>query len=147
MKDPRNYLIMALVASMAFLIGQSSGDQQALGQSTPGGTADSNDSMIAVTGTIGSGVSVLWIVDTEQRQLACYRSKGGKSIELVAARNIEWDLKIAQFHDESLMRPDRLKKLYLGGAEDGTEGLMDDPVEAPSTPESGTVPGKPKEGD
>jgi len=147
MKDPRNYLIMALVAAIAFVIGQSSGGREALGQSTPGGTSDSNNVMIAVTGTIGSGVSVLWIVDTEQRQLACYRSKGGKSIELVAARNIEWDLKIAQFHDESLMRPDQLKKLYLGGSDDGPDGMMDDPVEAPITPESGTVPGKPKEGD
>ena len=99
MKDPRNYLIIALVAVVAFVVGQSSGDQQALGQSTPGGTANSNNVMIAVTGTIGSGVSVLWIVDTEQRQLAVYRSKGGKTIELVAARNIEWDLKVDQFHE------------------------------------------------
>ena len=82
MKDPRNYLILALVAAMAFLVGQSVSDRQALGQATPGGTADSNNKMIAVTGTIGSGVSVLWVIDTEQRQLACYRSKGGKSIEL-----------------------------------------------------------------
>jgi hypothetical protein len=147
MKDPRNYLIIALVAAIALVIGESLGDRKALGQSTPGGTADSNNVMIAVTGTIGSGVSVLWVIDTEQRQLACYRSKGGKSIELVAARNIEWDLKIAQFHDESLMRPDQLKKLYLGGAQDGAEGLMDDPVEAPTTPERRTVPGIPKEGD
>jgi hypothetical protein len=147
MKDPRNYLIIALVAAIAFVVGQSSGGREALGQSTPGGTADSNNVMIAVTGTIGSGVSVLWVIDSEQRQLACYRSKGGKTIELVAARNIEWDLKVAQFHDESLMRPDQLKKLYLGGSEDGPDGMMENPVEAPTTPESGTVPGKPKEGD
>ncbi len=147
MRDPRNYLIMVLVAAMAFVVGQSAGDQKALGQSTPGGTADSNNVMIAVTGTIGSGVSVLWIVDTEQRQLSVYRCKGGKSIELVAARNIEWDLKVAQFHDESLMRSDQLKKMYLGGTQDGPDGMMDDPVEAPKTPESGTVPGKPRDAD
>ena len=147
MKDPRNYLIIALVAVVAFVVGQSSGDQQALGQSTPGGTANSNNVMIAVTGTIGSGVSVLWIVDTEQRQLAVYRSKGGKTIELVAARNIEWDLKVDQFHDESLLRPDQLKKLYLGGTQDGPDGMTEDPVEAPRTPESGTVPAKPRDAD
>jgi hypothetical protein len=45
------------------------------------------------------------------------------------------------------MRPDQLKKLYLGGSEDGPDGMMENPVEAPTTPESGTVPGKPKEGD
>ncbi len=147
MKDPRNYLIIALVAAIAFVVGQSSGGREALGQSTPGGTSDSNNVMIAVTGTIGSGVSVLWIIDTEERQLACYRSKGGKSIELIAARNIEWDLKIAQFHDESVMRPDQLKKLYLGGSDGGADGMMGDPVEVPTTPESGAAPGKPKEDD
>jgi hypothetical protein len=45
------------------------------------------------------------------------------------------------------MRPDQLKKLYLGGSQDGPDGMMDDPVEAPTTPESRPVPGKPKEGD
>jgi hypothetical protein len=145
MKDPRNLIILVLVGAMAFFIGRSSGDSRALGQATPGGTTDSNNRMISVTGTIGSGVSVLWIIDTVDRQMACYRCQGGKTIELVAARNIEWDLKISQFHDESLMSPDQLKKLYLGGAGRADPGMIEDPEVVPRRPESTEAPEQPGE--
>jgi hypothetical protein len=36
--------------------------------------------------------------------------KGGKSVELVAARKIEWDLKIEEFRDDSFYRPEDLHK-------------------------------------
>jgi hypothetical protein len=117
MKDPRNLLIVALAAAAAFLAGGALNRGEALGQGYPGGTADSNNRMIAVTGTIGSGVSVLYVIDTVERQLAIYQCRGGKSVELVAARRIEWDLKVDQFHDESLYTPDSLRKRYYGGAE------------------------------
>ena len=113
MKDTRNLAIVALVALAAFLLGNTNRDGTALGQGYPGGTADSNRTMIAVTGTIGSGVSVLWIIDTEYRHLAVYQCRGGKSIELVAARNIEWDQKIEQFHDESLYAPEKLRRDFF----------------------------------
>jgi hypothetical protein len=117
MKDPRNLLIVALVAAAAFLAGGQARRGEALGQGYPGGTADSNNRMIAVTGTIGSGVSVLWVIDTVDRQLAVYQCRGGKSVELVAARRIEWDLKIDQFHDESLYDPETLRQRYFGKPE------------------------------
>jgi hypothetical protein len=125
MKDPRNLVIVVLAAAAAFLAGGALRRGEALGQGYPGGTADSNNRMIAVTGTIGSGVSVLYVIDTVDRQMAVYQCRGGKSVELVAARRIEWDLKIDQFHDESLYSPDALRKRYYGGTateEGGTEG-------------------------
>ena len=90
---------------------------------------DSNGEMIAVTGTTGSGVSVLWLIDTVERQIAIYQSRGGKTIELVAARKIEWDLKIEEFHDESLYSPEQLEKLFHGkggGIKPLKDGVLDE---------------------
>ena len=122
MKDPRNLLIVALVAAGAFLAGGALNRKEALGQGYPGGATDSNNRMIAVTGTIGSGVSVLYVIDTVNGQLALYQCRGGKSVELVAARRIEWDLKIDQFHDESIHTPESLRKRYYGGSTTEEDG-------------------------
>ena len=119
MRDPKNILILVLLAAAAFLLGHVFSRDTAHGQGYPGGSTDSNNRMIAVTGTIGSGVSVLYVIDTQNGNLAVYQCKGGKSIALVAARNIEWDLKIEAFHDESVYRPRELKKLVFDGSEPG----------------------------
>jgi hypothetical protein len=111
MKDPRNLAIIVLVGLAAFLLGNTRGGGEALGQGYPGGTTDSNGKMIAVTGTIGSGVSVLWLIDTETNHLAVYQCTGGKVIELVAARNVKWDLQIDEFHDESEYSPSELENV------------------------------------
>ncbi len=65
------------------------------------GTTDSNSEMIAVTGTYGGGASVLYVIDTKARQLAVYETRNGRSVRLIAARKIDYDLRIPQFHDES----------------------------------------------
>ena len=119
MKDPKNILILVLLAGGAFLLGHTISDDTAHGQGYPGGATDSNNRMIAVTGTVGSGVSVLYVIDTESGNLAVYQCKGGKSIALVAARNIEWDLKIQAFHDESLYSPKDLRRLVFDQSESG----------------------------
>lgn len=68
-------------------------------------TGDSNDSMIAVTGVDRTGASVLYLIDTENRQLACYQANGGssstQSVKLVGARRIDLDLQLHGFKDES----------------------------------------------
>ena len=83
---------------------------------TPGyGTADSNDHMIAVTGLDVTGSSILYLVDTKNRQLAVYQASGGSSstmgLEFIAGRNIDLDLQVWGYNDKSdLSYRDMLKK-------------------------------------
>jgi hypothetical protein len=69
------------------------------------GTADSNDAMIAVTGMDVTGASILYVIDTERRQLAVYQANGGTSstmgVRLVGARNIDLDLQLDGYKDKS----------------------------------------------
>ena len=64
-------------------------------------TSDSNSSMIAVTGNYSSGSSVLYVIDTNSRNLAVYETRNGRDLSLVAARKIEFDLKLERYHDKS----------------------------------------------
>ena len=68
-------------------------------------TADSNGSMIAVTGVDITGSSVLYLIDTEREQLACYQATGGASstqgVKLVGARRIDLDLQLHGYNDDS----------------------------------------------
>ena len=68
-------------------------------------TSDSNGSMIAVTGVDLTGSSVLYLIDTEAKQLACYQATGGSSstqgVKLVGARRIDLDLQLHGFKDKS----------------------------------------------
>ncbi len=70
------------------------------GKSAGGGTADSNGDMIAVTGASSSGAAILYLVDTRTRRVCVYQGTG-KNIELVAARNIEFDMKLDMYRDTS----------------------------------------------
>jgi hypothetical protein len=57
-------------------------------------------------------MSVLWLIDTEARRLVVYGANSmGKSIELRAARNIEWDLRLDEYNDESQYKADDLERL------------------------------------
>ena len=69
------------------------------------GTADSNNTMIAVTGVDVTGQSVLYLIDTVGRQLAVYQASGGAAgtmgIRLVGARRIDLDLQLEGFNDRT----------------------------------------------
>jgi hypothetical protein len=69
------------------------------------GTADSNGQMIAVTGVDVTGSSILYLVDTKNRQLAVYQANGGSSstqgLRLVGARKIDLDLELQGYADKS----------------------------------------------
>ena len=72
----------------------------------PGGaTSDSNGSMIAVTGMDVTGASILYLVDTESKQLAIYQANGGgkstQGVRLVGARRIDLDLQLLGFNDKT----------------------------------------------
>jgi hypothetical protein len=67
--------------------------------------ADSNNTMIAVTGVDLTGSSVLYLVDTVNRQIAVYQATGGgpstQGIKLVGARRIDLDLQLYGYNDKS----------------------------------------------
>jgi hypothetical protein len=69
------------------------------------GNADSNGSMIAVTGIDLTGSSILYLVDTESKQLAIYQATGGtesmQGVKLVGARRIDLDLQLEGYNDRS----------------------------------------------
>lgn len=79
-------------------------------------TADSNGKMIAVTGIDLTGYSILYLVDTENRQLAVYQATGGaestQGIKLVGARRIDLDLKLYGFNDKSEYSYEELEKRF-----------------------------------
>ena len=69
------------------------------------GTADSNGSMIAVTGHDVTGGSLLYLIDTENKQLAVYTAQGGapttSEVRFVGARRIDLDLEVNGYNDKS----------------------------------------------
>jgi hypothetical protein len=118
MRDPKSAAIMTLGLTTAFLAGAvlfragAAEAQQAPPSNYGGGTVSSNNRFIAATGSVGSGMSVLWVVDTEGKRVLVYGTNNlGKDIEFRAARNIEWDLKLDWFNDESQYNVEDLKRL------------------------------------
>jgi hypothetical protein len=80
-------------------------------------TADSNGAMIAVTGMDVTGSSILYLIDTERRQLAVYQATGGSStakLLLVGARNIDLDLRLDGYNDKSEYSYKDLEKKFQG---------------------------------
>ncbi|MCH2107591.1 MAG: hypothetical protein MK291_13240 [Planctomycetes bacterium] len=101
-------IAMPLLVVLAFAVGQDGGvpgGQTAVPASPGGATADSNGSMIAVTGTDMTGAMVLYVIDTESKHLAVYQASAGakssQGIKLVAARRIGLDLELDGYNDKS----------------------------------------------
>ena len=69
-----------------------------------------------MTGSYGVGTSVLFVIDTESKQLAVYEARGGSPnrgrVFLVGARRIDLDLTLQGYHDESEWNYDRLRKRF-----------------------------------
>jgi len=80
------------------------------------GSANSNNTMIAVTGMDLTGSSVLFLVDTVNRQLAVYQAMGGseatQGLKLVAARRIDLDLQLYGLNDKSEYSFEDLQKRF-----------------------------------
>jgi len=94
---------------------------------SPGyGTADSNGSMIAVTGVDVTGGSLLYLIDTEAHQLTVYQATGGTrstmNVRWVGARNLDLDLQVDGWNDESEYT---YKQLAAAFEDQGAAGLPD----------------------
>jgi hypothetical protein len=86
-------------------------------------TGDSNNRMIAVTGIDVTGSSILYLIDTESRQISVYQAQGGTSstmnLKWVGARRIDLDLQVDGYNDKSeFSYKDLLSKF---GAEEDSE--------------------------
>ncbi|MHC5020189.1 MAG: hypothetical protein ACYTGX_08800 [Planctomycetota bacterium] len=113
--------IVGLLAVCAFLMGLLASRQPGLAAHAE--TSGQSPNMIAVTGLIGSGVSVLYVIDTEKKQLAVYNAIGGKELRFVAARRIRYDMELREFNDKSprLVRVKELERRWKA------ENEKDDP--------------------
>ncbi len=91
-------------------------------------TADSNNRMIAVTGTDITGASILYLVDTLNDQLAVYQAVGGgestQGVKFVGARRIDLDLKVDGYKDRSEFSYKKLRDEF------SKKGLLSNPSSA-----------------
>lgn len=116
----------AIVAALALLVlGLSAARQQpptagpTQATAAPGyGTADSNGTMIAVTGIDITGASILYVIDTERRQLSVYQATGGgkatAGVSWIGARNIDLDLQVDAWNDRSSLTYKKLRAEFDG---------------------------------
>ena len=78
------------------------------------GTSDSNNRSIALSASVGGGASVVYYFDTVAQRICVYqydvRHKGG--LRLLAARSIEWDLKLMTYRDVSEKSPSEMREAY-----------------------------------
>ena len=93
----------------------SPGSVGARGTPNPGiGTSDSNRRAIALSASIGGGQSVVYYFDTVAQRLCVYQyepgSRGG--LRLLAARLIDFDLKLEQYRDLSEKTPREMREAY-----------------------------------
>ena len=84
-----------------------------------GGSAVSNNGFMAVTGSYGIGTSVLYLFDTNNKQLLVYEARGGtqsmRRLILVGARRIDLDLQLIDYNDESEYTRSDLARMFSSG--------------------------------
>lgn len=99
MQTLERLVLLILVGVVGFLVGRN--DRPLFAD----GTADSNSKMVAVAAPYQAGVSLLYVIDTQSRQLAVYEARGGSKssgrLVFVAARKIDLDLRLEGYHDDS----------------------------------------------
>lgn len=149
MKSPLNALVIGALMGTAFLVGQLlQPSQQTLaaqgrGPITPAIPPATEDPItegglltypdqegsniafangyLAVTGSYGVGTSVLYLIDTNTKQLAVYEARGGspsmRRIILIAARRIDLDLQLESYNDGSEYDYPTLKRMFERRAE------------------------------
>ncbi len=132
--DPRNAGLFVLLALFLWALVDGRADAS-------GGGGDEDNGIIAVTGTYGSGSSVLYIIDSKTRHMSVYRvDPSGTRLELVAARDCTYDFLLQTYHDRSEPEflPASLKRSW------DRRGRVGQPAPDNSTPGGGA--GKPEVG-
>ena len=78
------------------------------------GTSDSNRRAIALSASVGGGTSVVYYFDTVANRLCVYQYSPGNrgGLRLLAARSIEWDLKLERYRDLSEKSPTEMREAY-----------------------------------
>lgn len=74
--------------------------------------SNSNNRFVAITAPIGSGESVLFVLDAESEHLCAYRFQRGKGLEFMAGRKIDYDLKINEWNDISRFSREQMRREY-----------------------------------
>lgn len=91
-----------------------------------GQASASTNGFLAVTGSYGVGTSVLYVIDTVNRQLAVYEARGGSTeqrrIAFVGARRIDLDLQLEGYNDRSEYDYRRLKEAFQKRGPTDVEG-------------------------
>jgi hypothetical protein len=82
------------------------------GGSETASDSDSNNRFVAVTCPIGSGESVLYVLDAKSEQVVVYRYVRRKGLEFLAARKIDYDLRVKGYKDVSEFARDDLRTEY-----------------------------------
>lgn len=78
------------------------------------GTSDSNHRSIALSASVGSGMSVVYYFDTVANRLCVYQYSPGNrgGLRLLAARLIGYDLKLESYRDLSEKTPAQMRDAY-----------------------------------
>jgi hypothetical protein len=74
--------------------------------------SDSNNRFVAVTMPILGGGSILCLIDTDSERVLMYEYLRKKGLRLIAARQIDYDLRLQGYQDVSQYTRDQLRKLY-----------------------------------
>jgi len=97
-----------------------------------GGGASAANGMIAVTGSYGVGTSVLYVIDTVNKQLAVYEARGGSPsaarLFLVGARRIDLDLQLRGYNDLSEYDYEGLTRLFESRDKPAAKRPLDQPI-------------------
>ena len=101
--------LIGLIVVLTVLVAQTWTGRTAVAE-----TAMSAPNMLAVTGRVGADHSVLYVIETEKRQLAVYTARGGRGIRFIGARRIKYDFELIGYNDATVSKYSvkNLKKLY-----------------------------------
>lgn len=88
--------LVALIAVLGVLAFQAWTGSEVVAE-----TAMNAPNMLAVTGRVGADYSVLYVIDTDKKQLAVYSAWGGRRIRFIGARRILYDFELVNYNDAS----------------------------------------------